>query len=64
MSNADIRYWAVEHILVMVLAVIAAQAGRSISKKSDDSVVKFRFQAIFFGISLFLMLTRIPWDRL
>ncbi len=64
MKNADLRYWAVEHIAVMILAVIAAQVGRSISKKSTDALVKFRFQAIFFGISLFLMLTRIPWDRL
>lgn len=64
MSNSAIRYWAVEHITVMILAVIAAQAGRSISKKSDDAIVKFRFQAIFFGISLFLILTRIPWDRI
>jgi len=64
MSNPDIRYWVVEHITVMILAVIAAQVGRSISKKSDDSVVKFRFQSIFFGIAFFLMMTRIPWDRL
>ncbi|MEL6561244.1 MAG: hypothetical protein AAFQ94_23855 [Bacteroidota bacterium] len=64
MNTPEIRYWAVEHITVMILAVVAAQAGRSISKKSDDSIVKFRFQSIFFGISLFLMLTRIPWDRI
>ncbi|MGB3468425.1 MAG: hypothetical protein WBA74_24280 [Cyclobacteriaceae bacterium] len=64
MGNASVRYWAVEHITVMILAVVAAQVGRSISKKSGDSVVKFRFQAIFFGISLFLMLLRIPWDRI
>ena len=62
MSTPEIRYWAVEHISVMILAVVAAQAGRSISKKSDDAIVKFRFQSIFFGISLFLMLIRIPWD--
>lgn len=64
MSTASIRYWAVEHITVMILAVVAAQVGRSISKKTEDSIVKFRFQAIFFGIALFLMLLRIPWDRL
>ena len=64
MSTPEIRYWAVEHISVMILAVVAAQAGRSISKKSDDAIVKFRFQSIFFGISLFLMLIRIPWDRI
>ena len=63
MSNPAIRYWFVEHITVMILAVVAAQVGRSISKKSDDSLVKFRFQTIFFTIAFFLMMTRIPWDR-
>ncbi len=64
MKDAAVRYWAVEHITVMILAVAAAQIGRSISKKATDAVVKYRYQAIFFGISLFLMLTRIPWDRI
>ncbi len=63
MKEAGLRYWAVEHIVVMILAITAAQIGRSISKKSQDSLVKFRFQAIFFGISLFLMLTRIPFGE-
>ncbi len=64
MSNDGIRYWVIEHISVMILAGVAAQVGRTISKKTTDSVVKFRFQSIFFSIALFLMLTRIPWDRL
>lgn len=50
------RYWSVEHIAMMVLAVVAAQAGRSISKKASDSQVKFRFQTVFFGISILLIL--------
>ena len=50
------RYWSVEHIALMIFAVIAAQAGRSISKKSSDDQVKFRFQTIFFGLSILLVL--------
>ena len=50
------RYWSVEHIALMVLAVVAAQLGRSISKKASDSQVKFRFQTIFFGLSILLVL--------
>lgn len=61
MKDPVLRYWAVEHIFVMVVAVILAQVGRTISKKSGDAIVKFRFQLIFFGISFLLMLTRIPW---
>lgn len=56
MGDKVSRYWSVEHIAMMVLAVVAAQVGRSISKKSSDAQVKFRFQTIFFGISVLLIL--------
>lgn len=56
MGNPAERYWSVEHIALMILAVAAAQIGRSISKKSNDPQVKFRFQTIFFGISILLIL--------
>ena len=55
MGDKVSRYWSVEHILMMVLAVAAAQIGRSISKKSSDDQVKFRFQTIFFGLSILLV---------
>lgn len=57
------RFWSVEHLALMILAVGAAEMGKSISKKSDDSLVKFRFQTILFGISLLLMIVGIPWNR-
>ncbi len=63
MKNSAIRYWAVEHITVMIIAVLLAQIGRSKSKKSGDDKVKFRFQSIFYGLALFLMLTRIPFNE-
>ncbi len=56
MKDTVSRYWSVEHIALMIFAVIAAQAGRSISKKSSDAQVKFRFQTIFYGISILLVL--------
>lgn len=61
MKEPDLRFWAVEHLAIMILAVIFAQAGRSISKKSEDSVVKFRFQSIFFGAAMLLIILGIPW---
>lgn len=64
MSDPTERFWSVEHISLMIISIVAAQIGRSISKKSSDSVVKFRFQSIFFGISLVLMLVGIPWNRI
>lgn len=64
MSDEVIRFWSVEHLALMLFAVIAAHVGRSISKKTDDAQVKFRFQSIFFGMSLILMLMGIPWERI
>ncbi|WP_258098030.1 hypothetical protein [Marinoscillum pacificum] len=64
MSNSAIRFWAVEHIFVMIVAIAVAHIGRSKSKKATDSNKKFKFQLIFYGISLAAMLVGIPWDRL
>lgn len=64
MKDSELRFWAVEHFIVMLFAVVAAQVGRSISKKANDHSVKFRFQSIFYGVALLLMLFGIPWDRI
>jgi len=64
MADSELRFWGLEHLLVMFLSIAAAQAGRTISKKAEDDSVKFRFQSIFFGLSLLLMLIGLPWDRM
>lgn len=64
MSDATERFWSVEHLLLMIFAIGAAEMGSKISRKSDDAQVKFKFQAIFFGISLLLILVGIPWGRI
>ncbi|MFY0606628.1 MAG: hypothetical protein JXR10_07930 [Cyclobacteriaceae bacterium] len=63
MKNSELRFWAVEHLSVMLLAIIFAQIGRTRSKKADISK-KYKLQAIFFGASLLLMLAGIPWGRI
>lgn len=64
MKNAEMRFWAVEHITVMILVAVFAQIGRSKSKKKSEAGQKFKLQTIFFLISLLLMLWGIPWGRL
>jgi len=63
MKNSELRFWAVEHITIMIAAVAMAQIGRSKSKKASDNSKKFKLQVIFFGIALVLMLAGIPWGR-
>jgi hypothetical protein len=63
MKNASVRYWAVEHISIMVLAVIVAQIGRTKAKKAQESIQKYKTQSIFFIIALILVLSRIPFNE-
>ncbi len=61
MHDPILRFWGVEHIFVMTLAIVVAHLGRSFSKKAKENVVKFRIQAIYFLLSMVLVLSRIPW---
>ncbi len=61
MSNTQMRFFAVEHILMMVIAVVLAHVGRALSKKASTDVLKHRQAAIWFGLALLVMLLAIPW---
>jgi hypothetical protein len=63
MKNPDVRFYAVEHILLMVIALVLVHIGRSKSKKAIAPWKKHRTAAIFYGISLLLILAAIPWER-
>lgn len=61
MKDASIRYWAAEHISIMIFAAILAQVGRSKAKKALEDRRKFKIQLIYFTVSLLLILSRIPF---
>lgn len=63
MKNADLRFYAVEHILMMVIALVLVHIGRAKSKKDIAPWKKHRAAAIFYGISLLLVLAAIPWEK-
>ncbi len=63
MKNADLRFYAVEHILLMVIALVLVHIGRAKSKKVLANWKKHRSAAIFYGIALLLVLAGIPWER-
>ena len=53
------RFWAIEHIALMILAVVLAQVGRSRAKKMSDAVRKHKTSFIFFTIAIVLILVSI-----
>ncbi len=63
MADADLRYWAVEHIFMMVVAVILAHVGRALSRRATDDNGKHKRAAILFTLSLLAVLAAIPWFR-
>jgi hypothetical protein len=63
MKNPGLRFYAVEHILLMVIALVLVHIGRSKSKKAVAPWKKHRAATIFYGIALVLILAGIPWDR-
>ena len=63
MDNPDYRFFAIEHGLVMLFALIFGHLGSITTKRAEDSTAKFRRAAIWFGLALFLVLAGIPWDR-
>lgn len=55
MGNATARYWLVEHISLMIIAVVLITLGRSLSKRATDDAGKHKRVAIFFGIAITLV---------
>jgi hypothetical protein len=61
MSNPVARFFAVEHILLMVVAAAAAHMGRAFSRKVSGALSKHKRAAIWFMLALLLVLVAIPW---
>lgn len=61
--NAPARLLALEHPVINILALVMITAGWSIHKKKTESLAKFKTIAIFYGLGLALILSRIPWGQ-
>jgi len=63
MSNDGLRFFAVEHAFLMVLAVVFAHLGGVYSKRASASKDKFRMAVIWYGLALIAVLLGMPWMR-
>jgi hypothetical protein len=62
MKNPDLRFYAVEHSVMMIVAVALVHIGRAKSKKATSDVAKFRLATIFYSLALVVILAAIPWS--
>ena len=63
MGDREVRFFVAEHVLLMLLAVVAAHVGTAKARAQADDVVRYRNMAIWYGLSLLLMLGGMPWFR-
>ncbi|HEU4630745.1 MAG TPA: hypothetical protein VFS08_13420 [Gemmatimonadaceae bacterium] len=63
MAQRELRFFAVEHALLMVLAIVAAHVGKVLAQKGATDVARYRRAAVWYGLSLLLLLAGMPWWR-
>lgn len=61
MGDSFSRFFAVEHLLGMLIAIVLITIGSARSKKVAEDAGKYKVVALLFGIALLLILLSIPW---
>lgn len=59
MKDSTLRYWTVEHLFMMLIAVVLITVGHSKSKKILNDVAKHRTVAIFYILSFIIIIVTI-----
>jgi membrane protein DedA with SNARE-associated domain len=61
MKNAMLRFFLVEHIGLMIVALVLITMGYSKAKKALTQEAKLKKTLLFYGLGLLLILLAIPW---
>jgi cytochrome bd-type quinol oxidase subunit 2 len=62
MKDSAMRFKYVEHPLTMIIAAVLITVGNAKSKRGTDDASKAKPIVIWFGIGLFLIALRLPWE--
>lgn len=63
MKDSALRLTALEHPLVVIIALALITIGWSKHKKEESNNGKFKKIAIFYTLGLLLILSRLPWSN-
>jgi hypothetical protein len=61
MKDSTLRFFAMEHFIMMVIAWLLVHVGRSMVKRAGTDGAKHKKSFIYFGIALIIILAMIPW---
>ena len=58
------RFWAIEHTILMLFAIIFGHLGLVYAKNLSSSVAKFKMNLLYFGLSFILILISLTMNML
>ena len=63
MESTVMRFFTVEHLVGMLLAILFGTLGHSLTKRAASDDMKHKRQLRYFGIALLLIVASVPWIR-
>ncbi len=63
MNNAAMRFFALEHLFYMFVAVVLVHLGSMFARRGANAVSKHRTSAIFYTLAALAILLGMPWMR-
>ena len=63
MKDSTLRLYLVEHPTTNILAIVLITMGWSLHKRAITDRKKFFRIAVFYGVGILLLLSRIPWQN-
>ena len=61
MKDPMLRFYGMEHLLMMVIAIVLVTIGRKKAEKADAPIVKHQKIVVWYTIALIVILAAIPW---
>lgn len=61
MKDSVARYWAVEHLVGMLIAIVLITIGKGVAKKNISDKLKHTRSFWYYFIALIIILVLIPW---
>lgn len=63
MGVADVRYFAIEHIFIMLVGLLFVHLGSILARRAATDRKKHQWAAIFFTLAVLTILAAMPWMR-
>jgi hypothetical protein len=61
MKDANLRFFAIEHLAGMLIAIILIHLGKAQGRKAISDKAKHRRTMIFYLVALLIILASVPW---